>query len=547
MEHEQANVDDIQSTLAQVRWSIHNALVDWGHNVSLSARSDEHLAHVQDVLVSLPDEALQFVRERVGEQLRLVNRIKQVLEVVASSPSTRMLSTVRQWVDVMEQGTFEVGPDKVMNLLEECRRISEFDRSADAESAIQDTIVLVLRVAVSVSKKLMADPADRMADGAADVASTRTGSPSARAEPAERPHPESRANPMSSAPASSGAPVSDSIGTPVSSPNRRITHKRPAEDLQSGTIASTSLSFEDFLMKSREVRVDCALLLGRPARILDVQRKHLHNKVCRLNKHEPQAGRWVVELVDGHIEFVKIEHLSCSLETDCLFWQMKASSQGSTSSASRSVAAVLSSSSSAEELGRSRPFKLPKPSCQKDLKKPARNGPAGKVVAEEPSVIEEDEEVEHGAHGGSSMAEMPDDAEVLRYDPRAASWEPLGQAGPPQHREMPVVAAASGDDFATCGPQIFPQARATIVRAPGHTASVGHPAGRSVADDFSDAACRSERQPWTDEDVQRLLDGHRRYGPAWENIRMNCNLRHRTGTQLKDKYRNLVKYGQVAA
>lgn len=52
-------------------------------------------------------------------------------------------------------------------------------------------------------------------------------------------------------------------------------------------------------------------------------------------------------------------------------------------------------------------------------------------------------------------------------------------------------------------------------------------------------------QPWSDEEEQRLLEGHRQYRNQWELIRHKFDLMHRLGTQLKDKYRNLVRAGVV--
>lgn len=51
------------------------------------------------------------------------------------------------------------------------------------------------------------------------------------------------------------------------------------------------------------------------------------------------------------------------------------------------------------------------------------------------------------------------------------------------------------------------------------------------------------RRSWTPEEEQRLVEGYRSYGSAWETIRKNYALTHRTGVQLKDKYRNLQKAG----
>jgi len=53
------------------------------------------------------------------------------------------------------------------------------------------------------------------------------------------------------------------------------------------------------------------------------------------------------------------------------------------------------------------------------------------------------------------------------------------------------------------------------------------------------------RTPWTTEEEQRLIAGHGRYGNRWEHIRKNCKLTHRFGTQLRDKWVNLVKSGRA--
>jgi len=48
-----------------------------------------------------------------------------------------------------------------------------------------------------------------------------------------------------------------------------------------------------------------------------------------------------------------------------------------------------------------------------------------------------------------------------------------------------------------------------------------------------------EQSGWTQEEEARLTDGHMHYGSQWEMIRKKCNLLHRTGMQLRDKWRNL--------
>jgi len=50
---------------------------------------------------------------------------------------------------------------------------------------------------------------------------------------------------------------------------------------------------------------------------------------------------------------------------------------------------------------------------------------------------------------------------------------------------------------------------------------------------------------WSEEEEHKLVQGHRRHGNNWELIRQMCGLNHRLGTQLREKWRNLEKAGQV--
>jgi len=54
-----------------------------------------------------------------------------------------------------------------------------------------------------------------------------------------------------------------------------------------------------------------------------------------------------------------------------------------------------------------------------------------------------------------------------------------------------------------------------------------------------------KRMSWTAEEEERLIEGHERYGNRWEKIRTACKLQHRLGTQLRDKYVNLLKSQRV--
>merc|ERR1719424_806091 len=59
------------------------------------------------------------------------------------------------------------------------------------------------------------------------------------------------------------------------------------------------------------------------------------------------------------------------------------------------------------------------------------------------------------------------------------------------------------------------------------------------------AAGSAGRTKWTSEEEQRLISGHERYGGRWEHIRTTCGLKHKFGTQIRDKWVNLVKTGRA--
>lgn len=50
---------------------------------------------------------------------------------------------------------------------------------------------------------------------------------------------------------------------------------------------------------------------------------------------------------------------------------------------------------------------------------------------------------------------------------------------------------------------------------------------------------------WTESEEQRVIAGFEKYGRQWELIRTTFDLRHRTGSQIKDKWRVLHKRGLV--
>lgn len=54
------------------------------------------------------------------------------------------------------------------------------------------------------------------------------------------------------------------------------------------------------------------------------------------------------------------------------------------------------------------------------------------------------------------------------------------------------------------------------------------------------------RRPWTTEEVNNLLTGYKRFGPDWRAIQQHYRFAdYRSNVDLKDKYRNLVRSGQI--
>lgn len=69
--------------------------------------------------------------------------------------------------------------------------------------------------------------------------------------------------------------------------------------------------------------------------------------------------------------------------------------------------------------------------------------------------------------------------------------------------------------------------------------------GKSLVADRRVPGPRSAYSRWTPQEEARLIEGHKRYGDHWNLIQTGCKLQNKTPIQLKDKWRNLVKYGHV--
>eukprot|EP00747_Dinoflagellata_sp_TGD_P219305 gnl/TRDRNA2_/TRDRNA2_91437_c0_seq3.p1 gnl/TRDRNA2_/TRDRNA2_91437_c0~~gnl/TRDRNA2_/TRDRNA2_91437_c0_seq3.p1 ORF type:complete len:385 (+),score=73.52 gnl/TRDRNA2_/TRDRNA2_91437_c0_seq3:44-1198(+) len=51
---------------------------------------------------------------------------------------------------------------------------------------------------------------------------------------------------------------------------------------------------------------------------------------------------------------------------------------------------------------------------------------------------------------------------------------------------------------------------------------------------------RKQSEGWSEDEEKKLMKGFHKFGKSWEMIRTCCGLKHRTGTQLREKWRNLM-------
>lgn len=175
------------------------------------------------------------------------------------------------------------------------------------------------------------------------------------------------------------------------------------------------------------------------------------------------------------------------------------------------------------------------------------------VVEGQPEVVEGQPEVVDGqpCTFGSHLS--------AQNGVRQATIFETGPTAPPRERPCPPPYNADTCPITRRGEEIF---RTPIF---GFDGSVGgrHIAaprprglvpmmGNTVAPKDGDVASstmaqpRAPRAPWNDEEERRLISGHGRYGDFWEEIRMSCHLQHRSVSQLRDKWRNLLKYQRVS-
>lgn len=138
----------------------------------------------------------------------------------------------------------------------------------------------------------------------------------------------------------------------------------------------------------------------------------------------------------------------------------------------------------------------------------------------------------------SYAAACPDVVMMASMPAAAFSTAPVGVESGPVRRMPPDNSVRShpyGQD-------------AAVVQAPApSTSGVRHVRARAAAqgadifgEDMPIERSR-KREAWTADEEQRLIQGYKRYGTQWENIRTTCNLEHRNGVQLKDKVRNLCR------
>lgn len=89
----------------------------------------------------------------------------------------------------------------------------------------------------------------------------------------------------------------------------------------------------------------------------------------------------------------------------------------------------------------------------------------------------------------------------------------------------------------------LPKAKASPVRKIRSTAPVEEGDSKVTRGDVPKP--RRGYDVWTESEEQRVIAGFEKYGRQWELIRTTFDLRHRTGSQIKDKWRQLHKRGLV--
>jgi len=581
--------NDFGQRLCEVIEAAHSALVEWGPNATFSEVSGEHLKRMQQLHQSLPEEVAAFSQKNI----MLVARVKTVLEVLEECPSAKMMQAARGWAGAVEtlldeQGGAEAGVDRLGMLLEECDRIREDVKSFAVEvppffahkADLGEHVAKVLDVATAINERLQAKMVKELAQHQAT--SSEKGA-------------------VSRNPGSSSTSEEPPVVRYEVRPTHRLNCKRSASEISTTTSPAPQSSIKDYIPQqqpkhqkqqppqqqpepeqlpspqrqwkhSSQVVGNPTLMVGRPARISDLRGDPLNNQACRLIRQEPQASRWMVELVDGTVRPVKIQNLTCSKATDSEFWELKASASAASAAASEGVQHPH------EEVSMPCPLK---PGFMVPLKKAGKGGPPGQVVRQAPEKIEYKgykrcfrpgdmvnmvPEVTGGI--ATSFSVEPALPEGLTLDPVSGEIRGVLRPFSESDENTYLVKGMNGGGETIVGltfsvkesigdlfhrDQLVERKVERIESSPPHevasppaspAAAAAEPPAPSASsrDIVFNGPLRAERRQWTEEEERRLIDGHARYGNAWETIRAHCHLRHRTGSQCKDKWRNLQRY-----
>merc|ERR1712194_380698 len=144
---------------------------------------------------------------------------------------------------------------------------------------------------------------------------------------------------------------------------------------------------------------------------------------------------------------------------------------------------------------------------------------------------------------------LPAPSVAAASESRPAPLQQSGLISPPRERRgMPCQGQASSLSPANALLDAPIESVPGVLQlASGVTQSASAPARRVGADMLRDniPAADNVRKRWTTEEEERLIDGQERYGNRWEHIRKNCQLQHCHGTQIRDKWVNLLKAGKV--
>jgi len=357
---------------------------------------------------------------------------------------------------------------------------------------------------------------------------------------------------------------------------------------------------EELLATISQIKDDEALSPARPALIYKSGEDGLLGELCQLLEFRQEGNYWLVELLWplGQLAEVGVERLHCAQAVDELYAQAKtraAQTARQTSAPTPPTPPLVAEGVMATAAASC----LKKPPARATRAVGEHQADTHEAFISLPGDATIARSRVASPRGRKRALESDHSFETDRSSKDKAGFEATGGDAPPRPEfpansfddqegfvdrdalAAPARGDRSGDIFndappATCGAASSsdsanppPEARLShgagvAIRADGASnspppAAVPPPASASTtaASLFHDTApgfqvvapgggrlvpgrTREYRQ-WTEAEEDRLMEGYRARGASWECIRKDFGLAHRTGTQLKDKWRTLAK------